>query len=194
MISSPDSLKNLRHFISATGRNQHGNALAQHLRLGIAENLLRAGIPTRNHSLQRRADDGILGRLNDGGESGCSFLDLLPFCHVLTDACGADYPSRPITQDRVVPMNKPDLTAPGPYGILLVCGKRRRRKRIQVQAPQIRVFFRNEFLKPIYIDDVFSPPVGQREQIIVAKCDLAVCIQCNCQEVDGLEHLTEPAF
>ena len=91
-------------------------------------------------------------------------------------------------------MDKPGLTAPGPYGILLVRGKRGRRKRIQVQALQFRVLFRKEFVKPICTDDVFSPPAGQREEIIVAECDPAVWIQCHCQEVDGFEHLTKPVF
>ena len=49
-------------------RHEHGDRLADHLALGIAEYPLRAGVPRSNGAVERAADDRIVGILDDRGE------------------------------------------------------------------------------------------------------------------------------
>ena len=52
--------------------NQHANGLSDGLVCGVSEHSFRGSIPRHDRAVQVLADDGIVGRLHDGGESSTS--------------------------------------------------------------------------------------------------------------------------
>src|SRR5205085_12648061 len=50
------------------GGGDHADVAADDRRRGVAVGLLRAQVPTRDPAVQRLADDGVVGRFDDGRE------------------------------------------------------------------------------------------------------------------------------
>ena len=74
-----DSLQKLGRVVFNSRWNQHGDIPADHLALLIAIEHRRALIPARDDPLQVRAKNGIVRRLDDGGQLGGLLLRPLAF-------------------------------------------------------------------------------------------------------------------
>src|SRR6185437_4663811 len=67
-LAGADLAEDLVFFIVKPSRDQAKNRLADHLVGGIAEDLARAFIPAGDDALEIFADDGIVRRVDYGGE------------------------------------------------------------------------------------------------------------------------------
>ena len=62
-------------------RNQHGNRTADHLLGGVAIQPLGAAIPAEDHPIQIFADDGVVGRFDNGRQEAAGFFFKSEGCH-----------------------------------------------------------------------------------------------------------------
>ena len=82
-LTAPYALKNAGLLILAIGRNQNGDRLTHDLLSRIAKQPLRALIPTPNDAIQIFADNGVIRRLDDGGQSLTGLFGLLQLGDIL---------------------------------------------------------------------------------------------------------------
>jgi hypothetical protein len=68
-LAGGDTPENVDFFEKAIGRQQHTHGLADRFGGGIAEDTFCAGIPTGDGAVEGFADDGVVGRFDDGGEA-----------------------------------------------------------------------------------------------------------------------------
>ncbi len=69
-LAPMNPFQDLSHFVMAFRQGQQGQALADALAGDVAVNLLRSPIPTDDVPVKSGANDGIIGRFNDGGQKG----------------------------------------------------------------------------------------------------------------------------
>ena len=70
--------KNIDLFVEAVGRHKHAHGLADSLGCVITENTLGTSIPGGDVAIEGFADDGVVGRLDDRGEtSSCAIGSLV---------------------------------------------------------------------------------------------------------------------
>ena len=66
-FSAPDALEDRRFLVGHVRRDENGNGFAHHVVTGVAEQAFRPLVPGGDDTVERLADDGILGGLEDGG-------------------------------------------------------------------------------------------------------------------------------
>src|SRR5690349_11130513 len=110
-LSQRESIKVLRRFVPAVGRNQNENRLADDLVLGVTVNLFGSFIPACNGSIQSCPENCVVGRVDDGSQFSNSFLSSL----ALGDICTATNHSRRTTR-LGAPRNGPGIN-PSPFTI-----------------------------------------------------------------------------
>ena len=69
-LASPDFLQNHPFFVVQFRRNDRHDRLANDVFRQIAKNSRGGAVPRKNAALQRLANDGVLGRLNNGSQQG----------------------------------------------------------------------------------------------------------------------------
>ena len=69
-LAAPQAIEDLRHFVGPLGGDDHVDRAPDRLARGVAVEPLGAGVPARDHAVERGADDGVVGVLDDGGELG----------------------------------------------------------------------------------------------------------------------------
>ncbi len=112
---APDAPEDLGLLIVAVGGDEHHDRSAHRLRRRVPEEPFRALVPTGDDPIQVFADDGVVRRLDDGGEPGARLLRLLAFGDVHQHVDAPDDPALGIAQRRRIG-GEPDARAVGPLG------------------------------------------------------------------------------
>ena len=73
-------------------RDDQGDRPADGLLGRVAEQPLGPGVPDRDDAVERLADDGVLGRLDDGRQPRLGLLGPLPVGDVVREAAGVEEP------------------------------------------------------------------------------------------------------
>src|ERR1700761_6101429 len=110
-LSERESIKVLRGFVQAVGRNQNEDGLADHLVLGVTINLFGSFIPARDGSIQSCPENCVVGRFDDGYQFSNSFLSSLALGNV---RAAANHSRR--TTRFSAPRNGPGIN-PSPFAI-----------------------------------------------------------------------------
>src|SRR5665213_1494004 len=74
--------QNSRLLVLPVGWNEHGNGLADGLRLRVAEETFRTLVPTGDDAVKVFADDGVIGGIDNSSQRGGGGIVLPPFGHV----------------------------------------------------------------------------------------------------------------
>jgi hypothetical protein len=65
-VAAPDAVEDARHLVGSPRHRQYRDRPPDYLPGGITEGPFGGPVPTRNHSVERLADDRVFGRLNNG--------------------------------------------------------------------------------------------------------------------------------
>jgi hypothetical protein len=68
VLATPELFQDRRHLAGALGRDQQGDGPAHGLGRRVAVDLLRPPVPGEDDAVQVLAEDGVRGRLDDGGQ------------------------------------------------------------------------------------------------------------------------------
>src|SRR5207237_9343394 len=68
-LASGEPLQDLGLLVLPPRRNQERDRLADDLVRGVAKEAVRAFVPARDEAIERFADDAVVGRVHDGGET-----------------------------------------------------------------------------------------------------------------------------
>src|SRR5256885_2271705 len=71
-----NSFEDVRLFVQAIQRDQHGDRLAENFFSSVTKDALGAFVPASNHAVEVFADDGVIGRFDDGRQAADGFVSL----------------------------------------------------------------------------------------------------------------------
>src|SRR5215510_407509 len=111
LFAAPDAFQNTRLLIRAIRRYQNHDGLTDGLFSRIAEQLLRAFVPTHDDAVQVLADDGVVRRFDDGRQLGYSIFR--PFAFGEVGERAERVRARVILDQRRSDHADPLLSAPG---------------------------------------------------------------------------------
>src|SRR5689334_15948683 len=92
-LSPFEARENSRDLVEAFRSGDCGDVLPHNLFRRIAEDAFSPTVPAPNDPIQVFADDGIVRRLNDGGQPFLQFRGPSLFCNIVREAAGVDEPA-----------------------------------------------------------------------------------------------------
>ena len=110
-----EAVQNLRLFVAPVRGNQHGDGPPDRFLGRVAEQPLRAFVPTGDDAVEVFADDRVVGGIDNGRQQRSSLLAVLAFGDVEQHVNGPDEPAFGIAERRRVG-HEPDALAVGTLG------------------------------------------------------------------------------
>jgi hypothetical protein len=99
LVAAAQARQHVVFFALAVGGNQGADRFPDDLLGGVAEHLLRGGVPRRDDAIEILAGDRVVAGFDDGGEVAGGTLEALDAADVLVDADGAG-DGAAVVQDR----------------------------------------------------------------------------------------------
>ena len=92
-LAPPEAVQNLRLFVAPIRGNQHGDGPPDRFLGRVAEQPLRALVPTGDDAVEVFADDRVVGGIDNGRQRRSSLLAVLAFGDVEQHVDAADDPA-----------------------------------------------------------------------------------------------------